>query len=215
MPDALDLPTDDESDLDSIVELFAAEEIALFDARAQVAWHERALADLAKAHPEAAALRSNVSKSTAADLRTDELKDPLGRINAALKLTGEEEDYWLQLWDYAHADLGVTEDQFDDMTREQLSGIVDAALPDILAKHQRNQWSRSRRPGTETLYARVRELKKEGHSQLEMCVRLDAQKSKLPDLVAWRDLTWRAAYLSPKYNGSVKKWLSNIRPVTQ
>ena len=207
-------PTDDDPDLGGILELFAAEEIALFDARAQVAWHERTLADLAKAHPEAAALRSNVSKFTAADLRTDELKDPLGRINAALKLTGDEEDYWLQLWDFARANLGLTEDQFDDMTREQLAGIVDAGLPEILAKQQRNQWSRSRRPGTETLYARVRELKKEGHSQLEMCVRLDANNSKLPDLVAWRDLTWRAAYLSPKYNGSVKKWLSKIKPVT-
>ena len=206
--------TDGEPDLEGILEIFAAEEIALFDARAQVAWHERALADLARAHPEAAALRPPVSEFAVADLRTDELKDTLGRINAALKLTGEEEDYWLQLWEYAHADLGVTEDQFDDMTREQLAGIVDAGLPDILAKQKRNQWSRSRRPGTETLYARVRELKKEGHSQLEMCVRLDAQNSKLPDLVAWRDLTWRAAYLSPKYNGSVKKWLSKIKPVT-
>lgn len=208
-------PTDDNPDLERILELFAAEEIALFDARAQVAWHERALADLAKEHPEAAALRPPVSEFAAADLRSDELNAILNRINPPLKLTGDEEDYWLQLWDFARANLGLTEDQFDDMTREQLAGIIDAGLPDILAKQQRNQWSRSRRPGTETLYARVRELKKEGHSQLEMCVRLDANKSKLPDLVAWRDLTWRAAYLSPKYNASVKKWLSNIRPVTQ
>ena len=207
-------PTDDDPDIERILELFAAEEIALFDARAQVAWHERALADLAKAHPEAAALRPPVSESTMADLRTGELKDALARINAALKLTGEEEDYWLSLWDYSQANLDLTEDQFDEMTREQLAGIVDAGLPEILAKQQRNQWSRSRSPGTKALYARVRELKEEGHSQLEICVRLDAQNSKLPDLVAWRDLTWRAAYLSPKYNGSVKKWLSKIKPVT-
>jgi hypothetical protein len=129
-------------------------------------------------------------------------------------LTGDEEDYWLQLWDHAHANLGVTEDQFDDMTREQLAEIVDAGLPDILVKQQQNQWPRSRRPGTEALHARVRELKQEGHSQLEICVRLDANNSKLPDLVAWRDLTWRKAYLSPRYNGAVKKWLSKIKPVT-
>ena len=41
-------PTDDEPVFDSVHELFAAEEIALFDARAQVAWHERVLAELAK-----------------------------------------------------------------------------------------------------------------------------------------------------------------------
>ena len=131
-----------------------------------------------------------------------------------LKLTGEEEDYWLQLWDFARANLGVTEDQFDDMTREQLAGIVDAGLPDILAKQQRNKWSRSRSPGTEALYDRVRALKQAGYSQLEMCDRLDAKKSKLPDLVAWRDLTWRAAYLSPKHGGAVKKWLSKVTAVT-
>jgi hypothetical protein len=38
-------PTDDDPDLDRILERFAAEEIALFDARAQVAWHERVLAE--------------------------------------------------------------------------------------------------------------------------------------------------------------------------
>src|SRR2546421_12066866 len=135
-------PTADDRDLERILEVFAAEEVALFDARAQVAWHERALADLAKAHPEAAALRPPISEFTMADLRAGELKDTLGRINAALKLTGDEEDYWLQLWDLAHANLGVTEDQFDDMTREQLAGIIDAGLPDILAKQQRNQLSR-------------------------------------------------------------------------
>ena len=207
-------PTDNEPDLDSIHELFAAEEIALAEARSIVEWHEHRLAELTKAHPDVAALRQPALNTTLAALRGDDLNAILNRINPLLKLTGEEEDYWLQLWDYARANLGVTEDQFDDMTREQLAGIVDAGLPDILAKHQRNPGSRSRRPGTETLYARVRELKKEGHSQLEMCVRLDAQNSKLPDLVAWRDLTWRAAYLSPKYNGAVKKWLSKIKPIT-
>ena len=207
-------PTDDDPDLERILELFAAEEVALFDARAQVAWHERALAGLAEAHPEAAALRAPVSEFTIVDLRADELKDALGRINAALKLTGDEEDYWLQLWDFAQANLGVTEDQFDNMTREQLAGIVDAGLPDILAKQQRNQWSRSRSPGTEALHDRVRELKKMRNTQFQICERLDAQNCQLPDLVAWRDLTWRKAYRSPKYNGAVKKWLSKIKPVT-
>ena len=127
-------PTDDDPDLEQIHELFAAEEIALVEARAQVAWHERALAELTKAHPEVAAMRPPVFECMVADLRIDELKDALSRINAALKLTGEEEDYWLQLWDFARANLGVTEDQFDDMTREQLAGIVDARLPEILAK---------------------------------------------------------------------------------
>ena len=61
----------------------------------------------------------------------------LKRINPPLKLTGEEDDYWLQLWDYAHADLGVTEDQFDDMTREQLAGIVDAGLPEKASKRRK------------------------------------------------------------------------------
>ena len=72
--------TDDDPDLERILELFATEEIALFDARAQVAWHERAIADLAKAHPEAVALRPPISEFAVADLRTGELKDALGRI---------------------------------------------------------------------------------------------------------------------------------------
>ncbi len=95
-----------------------------------------------------------------------------------------------------------------------MAGIVDARLPEILATQKTQTWSRSRNPGTAALYDRVRELKNAGHTQLQMCERLDAQKWPLPDLVAWRDLTWRAAFLSPKYNGAVKKWLSKITSVT-
>ena len=224
-------PTDDDPDLEQIHELFAAEEIALVEARAQVAWHERALAELAKAHPGVAALRPPVSEYTVADMRTDELKDALGRINTALKLTGDEEDYWLRLWDYARANLGVPEDEFDGMTREKLAGIVDAGLPSVpsaetpdespadsdgetLPKEQRNKWARSRSPHAVGLYAIVREMKGEGLSQLQMCERLDARKLKPPDLVGWRNLTWRAAYLSPKHGGAVKKWLSKATAVT-
>lgn len=203
--------TDDEPDLDSILDFFAEERIALADARAQVAWHELQLKELAKAHPEAAAMLPPFSEHTKADLRSDELNATLSRINPTLKLTGEEEDYWMQLWDFAGANFGVTEDQFDEMTRERLAGIIDAGLLGLAAKQQ---LSRSRSPGTASLYQRVRELKKAGITQLQMCARLDAQKCPLPDLVAWRDLTWRAAFLSPKYNGSVKKWLSKITSVT-
>jgi len=208
-------PTDDDPDLEQIHELFAAEEIALVEARAQVAGHERALADLAKAHPGVAAMRPPVSEYTVADMRTDELKESLSRINSVLKLTGDEEDYWLRLWDHARANLGVPEDEFDGMTREKLAEIVDAGLAGVLAQQQRKQWSRSRNPGTITLRETVREMKVAGLTQLQMCERLDARKSRPPDLVGWRHLTWRNAYLSAKHGGSVKKWLSKATAVTQ
>jgi hypothetical protein len=57
-------------------------------------------------------------------------------------------------------------------------------------------------------------MKAEGLSQLQMCERLDAQKLRPPDLVSWRNMTWRAAYRSPEYNGTVKKWLSKVTAVT-
>jgi hypothetical protein len=207
-------PTDDDPDLEQIDELFAAEEIALVEARAQVAWHERALAELAIAYPEVAALRPPLSEFTVADLRTEELKDALGRINAALKLTGDEEDYWLSLWDHARANLGVPEDEFDGMTREKLAEIIDAGLAGVLAQQPRKQWSRSRNPGTITLRETVREMKQPGLTQLQMCEQLDARKLKPPDLVGWRHLTWRKAYLSAKHGGAVKKWLSKATAVT-
>jgi hypothetical protein len=207
-------PTDDDPDLEQIHKLFAAAEIALVEARAQVAGREWALARLAKAHPGVAAKRPPVSEYTVADMRTDELKDALSRINPALKLTGDEEDYWLKLWDYARANLGVNEDEFDGMTRERLAAIVEAGLPSVPAPQKRKQWSRSRNPGTAFLYATIRGMKEAGLTQIQMCERLDAQKLKPSDLTGWRDLTWRAAYLSPKYNAAVKTLLSKATAVT-
>jgi hypothetical protein len=243
MPDALDSPTDDEPDLDSIVELFVTERIGLADARAQVAWHEHQLKELAKAHPEAAALLSPDSEYTKADLRSDELNATLSRINPTLKLTGDEEDYWLKLWDYARANLGVSEDEFDGMTREDLAAVVEAGLPSVPfpvtsddsasvaaggaddnfpvqmsspPKGQRNKWARSRSPHAGILHASVREMemKSGGLTQLQMCDRLDALKLRPSDLVGWRHLTWRSAYQSTQYRGPVKKWLSNVTSVT-
>lgn len=124
-------PTDDEPDHESVIDLFFAERIALVKARAEVAWHEYQLKELAKAHPAVAGKLPPLSDYTLADLRSDELNDSLDRINAALQLTGEEQDYWLRLWDYARGNLGVAEDEFDSMTREKLAAIVGAGLPGV------------------------------------------------------------------------------------
>lgn len=226
----------DDTDAEQIFDLFAEEEIALAQARTQLAWHEHRLAELVKAYPEFAALRQTAQEITLTDLRSEELSTALTRINSALNLTGEETDYWLRLWDHALANFGVTEDQFDDMTRERLAAIVEAGLlttpkvpqPEDLraipepapavvqpVTQPRQRWSRSRKPGTSRLYELVRAMKVEGISQLGMCERLDAQKSNMPDLVGWRDLTWRTAYLSPKHGGAVRKWLSKATAVTR
>ena len=93
--------TDDEPDLESIHELFASEETALAEARSRVTWHEHRLKELTKAHPAAAALHQPALELTLSAFRKDELDAILKRINPTLKLTGEEEDYWLQLWDFA------------------------------------------------------------------------------------------------------------------
>jgi hypothetical protein len=123
-------PNDDDSDFDAD-ELFYREESALIDARAKVASCEYELARLAKKYPQNAALRPPDSEYTVADLRTDELNKVLGRINSALGLTGEEQDYWLKLWDYARANRGVAEDEFDGMTREKLAAIIEAGIPSV------------------------------------------------------------------------------------
>jgi hypothetical protein len=233
---------EDDPDLD-VEDIFSQQRIALVQARAKLAFHKFELARLAKEYPEVAARLPPFEEYTVADLRTDELNEAVGRINVTmgLGLTGEEEDYWLRLWEYARANLGVGEDAFDGMTREKLAAIIEAGLqtgatspmssaepadadngavnkpalaePTLPIQH-RNSWARSRSPHTETLYAIVRQMKALGLPQLEMCERLDAQKRRPPDLVGWRDLTWRAAYLSPKYNGAVKKWLSKATSVT-
>lgn len=57
-------------------------------------------------------------------------------------------------------------------------------------------------------------MKSQGLSQFKMCERLDAEKMKPPELVKWRDLTWRKAYRSPEYGGTVRKWLSKVTRVT-
>jgi hypothetical protein len=167
-------------------------------------------------------------------LRSDELNWKLTRINSALDLTGAESDYWLNLWDYAHANLGVAEEQFDDIKREDLAALVEeglptvpvipqpealppvteAVLPEVPAVQQRTRWSRSRKLGTSQLYDLVREMRKMDFSHLEICERLYAQKSTLPGLVGLRDLRWRAAYISPQYGGSVRKWFSKVTSVT-
>lgn len=179
---------DESPNPEHIFDLFAEVEIALAQARAQVAWHERRLTELAKAYPDAAVLRQPAAAITLADLRSDELNETLSRINSSLKLTGEEPEYWMRLWDHALANFGVTEDEFDDMTRERLAAIVEAGLlkvptvpPEDLpaipepapvaapAAQLRQRWSRSRKTGTSRLYELVREMKEEGISQLGMC----------------------------------------------
>ncbi len=124
----MDPPTNHDPDL-SAEELFNREQTALVDARAKVACSAYELTRLKKEYSETAALHPPASEYTVADLRTDELRNVLGRINVALDLTGEEQDYWVKLWEYALAKGIVAADEFDEMTREGLAAIIDAGLP--------------------------------------------------------------------------------------
>jgi hypothetical protein len=205
---------DDSASPEQIFDFFADEEIALAQARAQVAWHERRLTELATKYPDIAVLRQPLHEITVAELRSDELNAALSRINSALKLTGEEPEYWMRLWDHALANFGVSLTAPAMPRSEELPTTPELAPAAIPAAQLRQRWSRSLKPGTSELYDLVRAMKEEGISQRGMCERLDAQKSKMPDLVGWRDLTWRAAYMSPKYTGAVKKWLSKVTSVT-
>jgi|ERR1019366_7919312 hypothetical protein len=105
-------------------EEFYAAEMGVVEARSALCQAEYELTRLGKEHPE---IRRRPD-SDPPDLRADLDQDALKRINAALKLTGKEVDYWLRLAAYAREKLGISDDDFQGMTRETLVGLIQEGL---------------------------------------------------------------------------------------
>jgi hypothetical protein len=91
-----------------------------------------------------------------------------------------------------------------------------AVIPEAAqaADNHRNRSARSGSQALIDLQCFVRQMKAEGLTQREMCEHLDANRKLRPEGSRWAWQTWQKAYLSQKYTGSVKKWLSAAGRVT-
>jgi len=94
--------------------------------------------------------------------------------------------------------------------RDRADAAVIAAVTgaSILRAAARRKGSSARSRSAEKLLAKVRSMKADGYSQLEMCRQLAKDGNKTPKHAAWDGLGWVEAYMSEKHKKAVKKWLS-------
>ena len=76
------------------------------------------------------------------------------------------------------------------------------------AKSKPKRQTRARNPRLENLRMEVRKMHRQGRSQRDICMALDALEMPTPSTAEWHDLKWQDAYRHRKHGKSCRKWIS-------